>query len=297
MERLQKKTVAASVARAEVLAFTSCKGGSGASFLAANLACMLADGGARVALFDLNLQFGDVHMFVTDDETPHTLSDVMRGMHRLDAGLLKASMLALGPNLSVLAAPCDPSHGLEARPEHVETLLSLARRHFDYIVLDVGRNVDAASVKALDQADRIHAVMQASLPCVRGARQMLDVFRSLEYPARKIELVVNRYERSSDLRIKDIESALGHCAIRTVPNDYAAVAASVNQGMPIAQSAPRSPVTQALEKWSTAVLGRQEQDAPGWAARMVRRFVRSAPGAAGTAVGARCGKLGEPSCH
>lgn len=278
IERLQDKATSTSAAPAKVIAFTSCKGGSGATFLASNLANALSStGDANVALIDLNLQYGEAHMFLTDREAPHTLSDVVRGIHRLDAALLKASMIGLGPKLAVLAAPADPSQGLETRPEHVEALLALARKHFDYIVLDVGRTVDAASVRALDQADLIYAVLQANLPCVRGAKRMLDVFRSLDYPARKIELVVNRYEKSADLRIKDMEGALGHRIDRTIPNDYAAVAASINQGLPIAQSAPESKVTDALAQWSAQLLGTPVRDDSTWISRMVKRVSRVVP--------------------
>jgi pilus assembly protein CpaE len=270
--RAGSAAAAAAAAQAKVIAFTSCKGGSGATFLASNLAYMLSSQGeANVALIDLNLQFGDAHMFLTEREATHTLSDVVRGIHRLDAALLKASMLNLDPRLAVLAAPDDPSHGLEARPEHVESLLLLARRHFDYVILDVGRTVDAASVRALDHADLIYAVLQANLPFVRGARRMLDVFRSLEYPQQKVELVVNRYEKSGDLRIEDIEDVLGNRIRRTIPNDYAAVAASVNQGVPIARSAHGSPVSAALMQWCEQLQGRPAREQSNWIARMLKR--------------------------
>jgi pilus assembly protein CpaE len=287
IERVRGKVGASATKQAKVIAFTSCKGGSGATFLASNLAYMLSSvGDANVALIDLNLQFGDAHMFLTDGDAPHTLSDVVRGIHRLDAALLKASMLKLGPRLSVLAAPNDPSHGLEARPEHVESLLGLACRHFDYVVLDVGRTVDAASVRALDHADLIYAVLQANLPCVRGARRMLDVFRNLEYPQQKVELVVNRYEKSGDLRIKEMEDVLGHRIRRAIPNDYAAVAASVNQGVPIAQSAENSLVSGALMQWCQQLHGKSALEHSNWVARVFKRFSRTVPVAPNAAANA-----------
>jgi pilus assembly protein CpaE len=270
--RLNSRSGTAAVTNAKVLAFTSCKGGSGATFLASNLAHVLAaQGDVKVALFDFNLQFGDAHMFVTEQQTPHTLSDVVRSIHRLDAALLKASMMNVESGLSVLAAPDDPSQGLEAKPEHVESLLSLARKHFDYVIVDVGRTVDAASVRALDQADLIYAVAQANLPFVRGAKRMLDVFRNLEYPEKKVELVINRHEKSGDLGIKEIEQALGRRIARTVPNDYAAVAASVNQGVPVARLAPNSPVSGALHEWCAQLQGKPVRENHNWIARVFKR--------------------------
>ncbi len=77
----------------KIIAFVSCKGGSGATFLAANLAYALAQENQRVALFDLNLQFGDAALFVSDQKPAATLSHVAQQIHRLDASFLAASMV------------------------------------------------------------------------------------------------------------------------------------------------------------------------------------------------------------
>lgn len=64
--RKRPAAAAPAATRGEVLAFVSCKGGSGATFTAANLAFVLAAGGQRrVALIDMNLQFGDALLFVS----------------------------------------------------------------------------------------------------------------------------------------------------------------------------------------------------------------------------------------
>ena len=108
IERIKAKAsnaTAAATANATVLAFVPCKGGSGATFLAANLAYALsAQGDCKVALFDLNLQFGDALLFLTEQKAAHTLSDVVQGIHRLDVAFLKTSMVSVAPNLDVIAA-------------------------------------------------------------------------------------------------------------------------------------------------------------------------------------------------
>ena len=64
LERIRHSMGLAPTRKGKVCALVSCKGGSGATFLAANLAHALAiDGDRKVALLDLNLQFGDALLF------------------------------------------------------------------------------------------------------------------------------------------------------------------------------------------------------------------------------------------
>jgi pilus assembly protein CpaE len=225
----------------KVLAFIPCKGGSGATFLATSLGCQLAETGS-VLLVDLNLQFGDALSFVHDARPASTLADVARGIKRLDASLLSASTVKVAPNFSILAAPDDHTQSVEITPAQVDAVLALAVQHYDYVVLDVGRPVSTLGIKALDRAHVVYPVLQASLSSIRNAKKMLAIFKSLDYGAGKIELVVNRFDRKGAIGIADIERALGKFTIHTVPNSYKQVTAAVDHGEPLMASAPSNPV-------------------------------------------------------
>ena len=234
-------------AQGKVLAFISCKGGSGATFLATNLGYALAtQENKRVALIDLNLQFGDAAMYVTDKKPMATLADVAQQIHRLDASFLASSMLSINPNFSVLAAPEDPTHASDVLPEHIDAILNLAKRHYDYVLLDVGHNLDAVSINALDQADMIFPIMQVSMPYIRYGKRLLGVFKSLDYRKDKIHLIVNRFEKEGEISLQDMKTAYGTGIYKIIHNDTAAVMASVNQGVPILRLNKSSPVSKAL---------------------------------------------------
>ena len=240
--------------RGRVLAFVSCKGGSGATFLAANLAYALAAEGHRTALLDFNLQFGDALLFLSDRQPVRTLADLARAGKRLDATFLAASMTEVGP-LGVLAGAEDPAQAVDIRPEHIDALLTLARSRYEFVVVDVGRGLDARSLRALDQADCIYPVLQITLPFIRDGRRLMEVFRSLEYPAQKIKIVVNRHEKRGDIGIGQVERTLGAPVTRAVPNHYGGAAASVNQGIPMVTLARANPISRALLQWSAEIAG------------------------------------------
>jgi pilus assembly protein CpaE len=274
IDHVAEKLGNAGATQGKVLAFISCKGGSGSTFLATNLAYALAAGGKqRVALIDMNLQFGDASLFVSDVKPLATLSDVATQIHRLDPSFLASSMVAVLPNYSILAAPSDPAHASDVKPEHIDAILKLARRQYDFVILDVGRSLDPVSIRALDHADTIYPVLQMTLPYIRDGKRLLTVFRNLDYGKDKVELIVNRYDKNSDIRMKDLEEAFDATGLRTMPNNYDAAAKSVNQGVPITRLAPDSPLSAALLALARDLSGESApQAAPGGiVARLLRR--------------------------
>ena len=231
----------------KVLAFIACKGGSGATFLSSNFGYALATlAGKKVMLIDLHGQFGDAALYVSDQKPVMTLADVCSQIARIDGPFLESCLVHVGPGFGVLAAADDPVHSGNLKPEQMDTLLRVARQHYDYILLDVGRQIDAISLRALDNADAIYPILQLALPDIRDGRRLLDIFRSLGYPPDNTRLIVNRYEKGGKLRLQDLQSALGAEVLHTVPNDYMAVTDSVNQGVPALQLSRSSAVARSL---------------------------------------------------
>lgn len=231
----------------KVLAFISCKGGSGATFISTNFAYALATlAEKKVLLIDLHGQFGDATLYVSDQKPAMTLSDVCSQIARIDGAFLDSCLVHVTPGFGILAAADDPTHAVDLKPEHMDTILRVARQHYDYIVLDVGRQIDAISLRALDNADLIHPVLQLALPDIRDGRRLLDIFRSLGYPVDQTRLIVNRYEKGGKLRLQDLQNALGADVMHTIPNDYAAATDSVNQGVPVLELSRSSAVARSL---------------------------------------------------
>jgi pilus assembly protein CpaE len=273
LRRISDKRESHSNAGGKVLAFVSCKGGSGATFLATNLGYALATlENKKVALFDLNLQFGDAALFVSEQRPNATLADISKQIHRLDATFLAGSMISVAPDYSILAAPEDPSFSEDVKPEHIDQLLKLARRQYDFILLDVGRSLDAVSVRALDQADMIYPILQTTLPYIRDGKRLLGVFHSLDYRNDKISLIVNRHGKEGQIKMADLERAYGMRIQYNIPNHYEAAAASVNQGVPILKLAPASPLSKALAEMAHALAGAAgaEKTRDGLLARLFR---------------------------
>jgi pilus assembly protein CpaE len=252
-----KLTGAQAKSYGKILAFMPCKGGSGATFLATNLAYALA-AAKSVLLIDLNLQFGDALSFVHDGRPASTLADVSHDISRLDASFLAASAVKIAANYSLLAAPEDVSKAMEIKPEHIEAILGVAVRQYDFVILDISRALDTLAIRALDRAYRIFPVLQAGLPGLRNANKLLAVFKSLGYAEGKIELIINRFEKGGDISMNDIQRSVGNVGLRTIPNSYKEVNTAINHGNALAELGRSNAVNKSLAEFALSLSPKQE---------------------------------------
>ncbi|HJW03743.1 MAG TPA: AAA family ATPase [Azospira sp.] len=253
LERIRQHSALVRAAAGRILAFVPSKGGSGATFLATNLAYALAEEGKRVVLIDLNLQFGDAMVYVATQSAQTTVAEVAHQIQRLDGEFFESSLLKVSPNLGILAAPESPEKAVGIRPENIERILDLARNRYDYVIVDLGMTLDPISVRVLDGADMIYMVLQMTLPFIRGAKRLMSVFDSLGYSRTKVALLVNRYQPGGEITVGDVESTLGLRVLQTIPNSFAAVADSINQGKPILQVDPRDRVSKSLREMAQSM--------------------------------------------
>ncbi|HET8730626.1 MAG TPA: AAA family ATPase [Moraxellaceae bacterium] len=256
--------------KGRVLAFLPTKGSSGATFLACTLGYALSNSlNRKVLLIDLNLQVGDAAFYVSDKQPTFTLADVSEQIHRLDSSFLAASAMQVHPNFSILASPNDPEKAMLVKAEHVGQILKAAVQHYDFVILDVDRSLDAVSIAALDNADLIFPVLQQSLPFLRDAARLQKIFSSLGYGADRIRPILNRFNKGEEVAVEDIEKSLGIKVYRKVPNSYHSVVSAVNQGVPLAvlESAGH-PVVQAVNEMAGELTGaRASQES--WVKRLL----------------------------
>ena len=245
--------------RCQILAFVAAKGGSGCTFLASNLAHQMALRGKKTLLLDLNLQFGEAIHSVWDGAVHSDIAQLAGNVGRLDPALLDASVVTVAQNFSVLAAAEDPLQAPEVLPAHLDSILNVACARYDCVVLDLDRTLNAVSLQALDRADKIFLIVQASLPFLRNAKKMISVFRALGFEAEKTAVLVNRFERNSEISLQDLRTALGAASFHTVPNDYRPVATAINQGQALANGVRSTGVAKAISELANSLLGAPER--------------------------------------
>ncbi|WAE63694.1 AAA family ATPase [Stutzerimonas sp. R40042] len=250
----------------KVIAIMNAKGGSGATMLACNLAHSLSAYGRRTLLLDLDLQFGTV-AHCLDVRPSHSHMEVLQRIDELDSVALHGFCSHFSPTLDVLGGRASElCLTQDIQLEQVEALLRLARSGGGG---GGGRGGGGGGGGGppppppphltgitLEQADQVYVVLQQSLSHLKDAVRLVRIMREdLGIRGDRLQLVVNRYDKTAPVSLKDIAEAL-HCGVpQRLPNDYAVINESQNTGVPLGLHAPRAPLTQGIRQMAQELLG------------------------------------------
>lgn len=233
------------------------KGGVGATALATNLADALhRSGDERVCLLDLDLHFGDVLSFL-DVQGAYSISDVIANIQRLDRELLDSSVTRHSSGVYLMAQSEKLDQAENISGDDIATLLGFLRQHYDQIVVDGLRGLNDVALAALDDCDRILLVVTQDVPAVRNAQRCISIFERLAYSLDKVTLIVNRFQRKSDISLDVISETAGVPAEVTIANDFAAVIKTINRGVMLSEEAPRSRLTKNIADLTPLIHGQR----------------------------------------
>lgn len=248
--------------RGNVIAVYSPQGGAGKSMLAANLGVSLAKavgaktGGGRVALLDLNLQFGDIDLMLNLNPENTIAGLAQKGHTGLDSELVEQYMTTHDESgLQVLVAPSTPQYAESITVYTVEQVIEALRETYDYVIIDTPSQLQDTTLAALDAATTILLLTTLDLLALHKTRTALEMLRQL-YASDKMWLVLNRANSDVGISLQDVEATLGVPMRAQIPSDGRIVVTSVNEGKPFVLSAADAPISKRIVALSFELMGR-----------------------------------------
>jgi len=226
--------------RGRVISFIGNKGGVGKSTLSLSVACSLAQRAPdRVLLIDASLQHGAMCELL-GVEPEATVSDAARQVDRLDERLLRMLSTPHESGLRVLAAPPNAIDAAPVDDQAFARILSVARRAFDFVIVDTFPLIDSITVAILDVADLAFVVLNDFIPAVLGTAELLSVLGRLGVSEERIRVVLNHANGGYRGRLRDADVArrLDHDLNFVVPFSRKVLAAT-NTGEPFVMRAPK----------------------------------------------------------
>jgi pilus assembly protein CpaE len=240
--------------RGRVVTVFSTKGGTGKSVVAINVAVALAKQTIQpVVLVDADLQFGDVALMLQLAPV-HTIAEAAQAGDRLDGALLENLLLRHPQSgLLVLAAPTEPSSADQIGRADLARILDVLRERCAYIVVDTSANFAEITLAALEAADDILVLAGLDVMSLKSARVGLQTMRVLDIPFTSVKFVLNRANTRVGLTEADAERAVQLKVDAALPSDIL-VAESVNRGVPVVISSPRSKFARSIDDLASGLM-------------------------------------------
>ncbi len=239
MEIMREKEDKEGVHQGEIITVFGSKGGVGTTTVAANLAVSLAttENSPTVALIDMKPIFGEISMLLNVD-THFSWIDVTNNISRLDTTYLMSVLTKHSTGVYVLPSPVELSddHANNPHPHALATLMRLMQTIFDFIIVDNGQSFDDTSREIMKTSGAVLLVSELSLPCIINVKRLLDTFKRCGFPEdEKIGIVLNRYEKNSEISIKEAGKSINKKIMFSIPNEYAIAINAINQGKPFCE--------------------------------------------------------------
>jgi pilus assembly protein CpaE len=231
----------------KVVTIFSAKGGVGKTTLATNLAAHLAATGSKTLLIDLDLMFGDVAISLQLVPKSSVRDIAMMQGHLDQQGIESVAVRHEESGLDVIPAPSDPADAERIPGAAVEELLRVARTVYDYVLVDTPPNLTEHVLIACDLSDLTLLIATLDIPAVKNLRIAMNTLDALGASKEARTIVLNRSDAKVGLRREDVESALKHPIGASVPSSVA-VPTSINRGVPVVISDPKSPVSMAFRE-------------------------------------------------
>jgi pilus assembly protein CpaE len=239
-------------ASTRVMSVFAPKGGVGKTTIAFNLAVALGQLEQKTVLIDGSLQFGDLRSLLKVPVDAPSILDLPTD--RIAESDLSDVLWRDPSGIDILLAPPRIEMAEMLTPRDVDKVLSLLRRVYASIVIDMSSYLNDINLAFLDASDVIIEIVTYDSTTIHNTVAIADTFRSIGYPASKVRYLVNRADSPGGIEPIDLERALGRVPEHRVVSDGRLVVQSNNEGVPFVLASPEAPISLDVMRVASEVL-------------------------------------------
>lgn len=239
----------------KVISFVSPKGGVGKSTSVINLAADLAarrhDNGEhyRVLVLDYDLEFGDI-AHLSDIKSKRNIYD-LNEMMDIDIDAIKAHFFDHEEyGYSILSAPTSPQYADIIRPDILKRTIQLARKIYDYVLIDTSQGFKEPSIVAMEESDLILLVSGGQMLDVKNMKIMIKTITQIfgqEFADKHLSILLTQYTKNC-VPANEINNRFQINVLGTIPSDENTVAQANNFSKAVSRENPNTPVAKSYKE-------------------------------------------------
>jgi pilus assembly protein CpaE len=241
-----------SVGSSRIVSVFAPKGGVGKTTIAFNLACAIGQLDQKTVLIDGSLQFGDLRALLKVPTDAPSILDLPTD--RIAESDLQDVLWRDPSGIDILLAPPRVEMAEMVTSRDLEKILSLLRRVYQAIVIDMSSAISDINLTFLDTSDTIVEIVTYDSTTIHNTIAVADTFRMIGYPASKVRYLINRADSPGGINPQDLARALGRVPEHSVVSDGKLVIQCNNEGVPFVLANPGAEISKDVMKVASTIL-------------------------------------------
>jgi pilus assembly protein CpaE len=240
------------VATSRIISVFAPKGGVGKTTIAFNLAVAIGQQEQRTVLIDGSLQYGDLRALLKVPVDAPSILDLPTD--RIAESDLQDVLWRDPSGIDILLAPPRVEMAEMVTGRDIDKVLSLLRRVYNAIVIDMSSAITDINLAFLDISDTIVEIVTYDSTTIHNTIAVADTFRTIGYPAAKVRYLVNRADSAGGINPDDLARALGRVPEHSIVSDGKLVVQSNNEGVPFVLANPNAQISQDVARVASELL-------------------------------------------
>jgi pilus assembly protein CpaE len=242
---------------AQVVGLYSPKGGSGGTCLALNLVGALSQRHpGQVLLLDLDFPYSHAALLAGLVPTSCLARLAEIPAEGFEEALLSTVLYHSGGPM-ILPGALRPEESDEVTPELIVRAMTVLRKTFKYVVVDLGIAIDDATLAVFDLTQHVVLIASPELSAVKSAADALEILHKLGTPSDRLTVVLNNRTPKPAVLRPAVERMLKRNVDVEIAFDGSKPDQAALTGTILSMSDPRSEITRGARAVADIILEKQ----------------------------------------
>ena len=161
-----------------------------------------------------------------------------------------------------LCGPRGPEIAEKISPAQVSRVLMALRGYYDYVLVDTGTTIDDTFIAISEAVGDIFVCVRPDIAVLKHTKTLLSLMHSLGM-ASKTSLIISFVSPDTRITTNDVVCVLKTNLAFEIPYDWANCCSASNNGVPIALSAPKNPVSRSVVDHAVCITGHVAESVAG----------------------------------